>query len=176
MSEETKSIIVEQSNIEASEILEIKEKSMQKCHKYMSAGHTYCYCGRMFPSASEDVQEHILKNNIWNFEIFTTSAFEIKKEPPHGNKYGISKEAQNHGNTKDAWKRAKQKGYSTILERHKDDTYRERMTELGLNENDNCRRDQEPKIDRINIFSIETLWIRCSWNWEKCTTLTSKKQ
>ena len=37
--------------------------------RYTSAGHTYCYRGRVLPSASEEVQEHFLQNAIQNLDL-----------------------------------------------------------------------------------------------------------
>ena len=72
----------------------------------------------------------------------------------------------------DALQNAKKKGYSTFLERYKDDdTYSSKMTEQGLKEDVNRRRDEEGKIDRFHntnatkkscgkhLFRKEKLWI-----------------
>ena len=67
------------------------------------------------------------------------------------NKYGLSKDAQDHGKAKDALKGATKRGNITILERKGNDCqYRARITEPRLNEFYTRRRDEEAKIDRIH--------------------------
>ena len=60
----------------------------------MSVGHIYCCCGRILPGASEEAQKQIAENVTQNFDLLTTSAFEIKKGLSRRNKYDMSKEAQ----------------------------------------------------------------------------------
>ena len=87
----------------------------------MSVGHVYCLLWSYFPCASEEAQKQIDNNAIQNFDLLTTSAFKIKKGLLRGNKYGISKEAQDHGKAKEALECATKRGYSTILERYEID-------------------------------------------------------
>ena len=137
--------------------------------KKMSVGQIYCYCGRILPGASEEVQKQITKNVMQNFDILTVSAIKIKKGLSRGHKYGISKEVQNHGKAKDALKGATQRSSSTIFERYQnDDQYRARINDQGLNEDDVLRRDEEAKIDRV----------RCANATEKqrCGTLMSWRE
>ena len=49
---------------------------------------------------------------------------------------------------------SKKEGYRTIFERDKgDDTYRERLTEQGLDADDIRRRDEEATTDRVHTTS-----------------------
>ena len=78
---------MEQWYIEA-ELIELTDEiQCEICLRYLSVARIHCYCGRIHPGASEEVQEtkHL------------TSAFKIKKGISRGNKYGFSKEAQYHG-------------------------------------------------------------------------------
>ena len=82
-------------------------------------------------------------------DLLTTSTFTIKKELSCGNKQGFSKRSTEHSKATDVLESAIKKGYSTIFERYQDDdTFRERVTEKGLNKNDIRRRDEEAKICR----------------------------
>ena len=72
-------------------------------------------CGRISSGASKEAQNQIGKNVIQNFDLSTTSAFKVKKGQSCGNKYGISKIAQDHGKANDALKAATKRGNSTIL-------------------------------------------------------------
>ena len=110
----------------------------------MSVGRIYCCRGRILPRASEEVQKQVIKNVIQGFDLSTTVSLQ--------NQGGVIAEAQDHGKAKDALNSAKKSGYSTISERYKDDdTYRARMNELGLNEDDIHRRDGEAKFDRAHF-------------------------
>ena len=87
------------------------------CHRYISVGHTYRYCGRILQGASKQVQEQTLKNVFQNFDLPTKTALKTKKGLSCGNKHGISQESQDHGKAKEVLKSAKKKGYSIILAR-----------------------------------------------------------
>ena len=84
-SEETTSIIVEQGNIQAFELMEFTQFNA----KYTSLGHIHCYCGSILSGASEAVQQQIIENVIQNFELMTMSAFKIKKKMSRGNNYHL---------------------------------------------------------------------------------------
>ena len=99
-----------------------------------------------------------------------------------GIKYGISKEAQDHGRAKDALKSAKKETLEFhILERCENvDTYRRTMTEQELREDDIRRRDEEGNINRVHFSNVDEqqwwentslhkdeLLIWCSGYWSK---------
>ena len=137
---------MEQGNIEAFELLALKDETRcEKCYKDMSVEYTYCRFG-----ASEEVHKQSRRDVIQNFELLATSAFNIQKELSRANKYGTSKEAKEHGKTKDALTCAEIKCHLTIERYGKDDEFRERMTEEGSNTDDVRKRDEQAKIDRVH--------------------------
>ena len=85
----------------------------------------FSYCGRVLPSASEEVQKQFVKHVIRNFDLLTASAFKSKKGAPLGNKYSTSKEPQDHGKAKNAVKSATKRGYSLEWYQDEDQTVRE---------------------------------------------------
>ena len=78
---------MEQWNIEA-ELIELTDEiQCEICLRYLSVARIHCYCGRIHPGASEEVQ----RQSTWRQHS------KSRKGISRGNKYGFSKEAQYHG-------------------------------------------------------------------------------
>ena len=84
-SDESKSAIMDAGNIEISEIVNVEPKWQCKvCLNHCSTGVIYCVCGRLMTKDSAENRKYISAI----LDTFSIPNFYIRKNRPHGHRYG----------------------------------------------------------------------------------------
>ena len=91
-SDDSKAMIREMGNVELFELCEtIPKVQCKECLLYRNQGIIYCTCGHLLKES--EASRGILQ---WTLDLLSIQNYVIKKERPHGLRYGKTKEQKDH--------------------------------------------------------------------------------
>ena len=119
-------------NIEISEIVNVEPKWQCKvCLNHCSTGVIYCVCGRLMTKDSAENRKYISAI----LDTFSIPNFYIRKNRPHGHRYGKSQGCKEYFTANQLAKKCRKKKYDSIHDRYiRDKTFRKAMIEVGRSE------------------------------------------
>ena len=135
-SPESKQMVRDVGNIELCELLETEPKTQCKvCLSYWDSGIVYCTCGLFLRKGRGENQKFIK----FTMDLLSIPEFVIKKERPHGHRYGKKPGDREYYTANQLKKKCKKKFFQGIHDSFiRDETFRNRMIENGGDE-DACR-------------------------------------
>ena len=131
-SEESKDAIMAVGNTELCEIVDVEPKSQcRACLTYWSAGIVYCTCGHLMEDDTTENKKYI--SSV--LDLFSIPNFYIRKDRPHGHRYGKKEGCKEHHTANQLQKKCRKKHYENIHDRFiRDKFFRKTMIELGRSE------------------------------------------
>ena len=131
-SNESKVAIMDAGNIEISEIVNVEPKWQCKvCLNHCNTGVIYCVCGRLMTQDSAENRKYISAI----FATFSIPNLYIRKNRPHGHRYGKSQGCKEYFTANQLAKKCRKKKYDSIHDRFvRDKTFRKAMNEVGRSE------------------------------------------
>ena len=170
-SEESKKLIKEAGNIELSEMINVAPQIQCKgCLAYCNAGLTYCQCGH-FLCENTTMHKPYVKAVL---DLISIKDFYIRKNRPHGYRYGKAEGAQQFHTAKQLRKKCLKKKYTSIHDRFINDlTFRKNMTDMGRDEKFILSMDELAQEDHTHyITEEEKEFYRNNW-WIHANVSTS---
>ena len=131
-SDESKSAIMDAGNIEISEIVDAEPKWQCKfCLNHCNTGVMYCVCGRLMTKDSAENRKYISAI----LDTFSIPNFYIRKNRPHGHRYGKSPGCKEYFTANQLARKCRKKKHDSIHDRFiRDKTFRKAMIEVGRSE------------------------------------------
>ena len=131
-SNESKVAIMDAENTEIFEIVNVEPKWQCKfCLNNCNPGVIYCVCGR--PMTKDFAENRKYISAI--LDTFSIPNFYIRKNRPHGHRYGKSQGCKDYFTANQLAKKCRKKKYDSIHDRYiRDKTYRKSMIEVGRSE------------------------------------------
>ena len=131
-SDESKVAIMDAGNTEICKIVNVEPKWQCKvCLKHCSTGVIYCTCGHLMTKDSAENRRYISAV----LDTFSISNFYIRKNRPHGHRYGKAPGCKDHFSANQLAKKCRKKKYDSIHDRYiRDKTFRKSMIEVGRSE------------------------------------------
>ena len=131
-SNESKVAFMDAGNIEISEIVNAEPKWQCKVFlNHCSTGVIYCVCGRLMTKDSAENRKYISAI----LDTFSIPNFYIRKNRPHGHRYGKSQGCKEYFTANQFAKKCRKKKYDSIHDRFiRDKTFRKAMIEVGRSE------------------------------------------
>ena len=119
-------------NIEISEIVNVEPKWQCKvCLNHCSTGVICCVCGRLMTKESAENRKYISAI----LDTFSIPNVYIRKNRPHGHRYGKSQGCKEYFTANQLAKKCRKKKYDSIHDRFiRDKTFRKAMIEVGRSE------------------------------------------
>ena len=164
-SKESKDAIMAAGNTELCEIVDVEPKSQcRACLAHWSAGIVYCTCGHLMKDDTTENKKYI--SSV--LDLFSIPNFYIRKDRPHGHRYGKKEGCKEFHTAKQLQKRCRKKHYENIHDRFiRDKFFRKTMIELGRSEEIILEMDRLASEDHSHIATKEeidvyrgTWWIR----------------
>ena len=182
-SNESKVAIMDAGIIEISENVNVEPKWQCKvCLNHCSTGVIYCVCGRLMIKDSAENRRYISAV----LDTFSIPNFYIRKNRPHGHRYGKAPGCKDYFTAKQLAKKCRKKKYDSIHDRYiRDKTFRKSMIEVGRSEQIIKELDQlevrttltKPARKRLNstleIGGSTQMW-HTSIRYQQGTNLNSK--
>ena len=127
-SKESKDAIMAAGNTELCEIVDVEPKSQcRACLTHRSAGIVYCTCGHFM---KDDTTENKYISSV--LDLFSIPNFYIRKDQPHGHRYGKKAGCKEYHTANQLQRRCRKKKYDKIHDRViRDKFFRKTMIELG---------------------------------------------
>ena len=168
ISEQSKALVYSMGNMEYFEICEITPKvQCRNCVTYWTKGIVYCTCGTCLRPSDK-----IRKLNKDRFDVLSIPTYVIKKGQSHGARHGNTERAKNPITQPMSSKRAKKKGYKSILDRFLNSPrYRESQINIGWNEEHCARYDAIAAEDHSYIATASERFRRENSCWCLCSTV-----
>ena len=131
-SDESKVAIMDAGNIEICEIVNVEPKWQCKvCLNHCSTGVIYCRCGHLMTKDSAENRKYISAI----LDTFSIPNFYIRKNRPHGHRYGKAPACKDYFTANQLAKKCRKKKYDSIHDRCiRDKTFRKSMIEVGRSE------------------------------------------
>ena len=131
-SDESKVAIMDAGNTEICEIINVEPKWQCKvCLKHCSTGDIYCTCGHLMTKDSAENRKYITAV----LDTFSIPNFYIRKNRPHGHRYGKAPGCKDYFTANQLAKKCRKKKYNSIHDRYiRDKTFRKSMIEVGRSE------------------------------------------
>ena len=161
-SNESKVAIMDAGNIEISEIVNVEPKWQCKvCLNHCSTGVIYCVCGRLMTKDSAENRKYISAI----LDTFSIPNFYIRKNRPHGHRYGKSQGCKEYFTANQLAKKCRKKKYDSIHDRFiRDKTFRKAMIEVGRSEQMIIEMDKLASEDHTYKASKEEIeFYRGNW-------------
>ena len=161
-SNESKVAIMDAGNIEISEIVNAEPKWQCKfCLNHCSTGVIYCVCGRLMTKDSAENRKYISAI----LDTFSIPNFYIRKNRPHGHRYGKSQGCKEYFTANQLAKKCRKKKYDSIHDRFiRDKTFRKAMIEVGRSEQMIIEMDKLASEDHTFKASKEEIeFYRGNW-------------
>ena len=161
-SNESKVAIMDAGNIEISEIVNVEPKWQCKvCLNHCSTGVIYCVCGRLMTKGSAENRKYISAI----LDTFSIPNFHIRKNRPHGHRYGQSQGCKEYLTANQLAKKCRKKKYDSIHDRFVcDKTFRKAMIEVGRSEQMIIEMDKLTSEDHTYKASKEEIeFYRGNW-------------
>ena len=149
-------------NIEISEIVNVEPKWQCKvCLNHCSTGVIYCVCGRLMTKDSAENRKYISAI----LDTFSIPNFYIRKNRPHGHRYGKSQGCKEYFTANQLAKKCRKKKYVSIHDRFtRDKTFRKAMIEVGRSEQMIIEMDKLASEDHTYKASKEEIeFYRGTW-------------
>ena len=159
-SSESKVAIMDAGNIEISEIVNAEPKWQCKvCLNHCSTGVIYCVCGRLM---TKDSAEKYISAIL---DTFSIPNFYIRKNRPHGHRYGKSQGRKEYHTANQLAKNSRKKKYDSIHDRFiRDKTFSKAMIEVGRSEQMIIEMDKLANEDHTYKASKERVeFYRGNW-------------
>ena len=161
-SNESKIAIMDAGNIEISEIVNVEPKWQCKvCLNHCNTGVIYCVCGRLMTKDSAENRKYISAI----LDTFSIPNFYIRKNRPHGDRYGKSQGCKESFTANQLAKKCRKKKYDSIHDRFiRDKTFRKAMIEVGRSEQMIIEMDKLANEDHTYKASKEEIeFYRGNW-------------
>ena len=131
-SDESKVAIMDAGNTEICEIVNVEPKWQCKvCLKHCSTGVIYCTCGHLMTKDSAENRKYITAV----LDTFSIPNFYIRKNRPHGHRYGKAPGCKDYFAANQLAKKCRKKKYDIIHDRYiRDKIFRKSMIEVGRSE------------------------------------------
>ena len=131
-SDESKVAIMDAGNTEICEIVNVEPKWQCKvCLKHCSTRVIYCTCGHLMTKDSAENRKYITAV----LDTFSIPDFCIRKNRPHGHRYGKAPGCKDYFTANQFAKKCRKKKYDSIHDRYiRDKTFRKSMIEVGRSE------------------------------------------
>ena len=145
-SEESKKITEDTGNVELFELCKtIPKVQCKECLLNWNQGIGYCTCGHFL--RENQSSRGVLR---WTLDLLSIRNYVIKKERPHGHRYGKTKEQREYSIAHNLRKRCINRGFEGIHDRfQKDPTLRESEVEIDRTDDELCGVQ-----DRVNIATL----------------------
>ena len=178
-SEESKDAIKAAGNTELCEIVNVEPKSQcRACLTYWNVGIVYCTCGHLLKDDTTENKKYI-KSVL---DLFSIPNFYIRKDRPHGHRYGKKAGCKEYHTANQLQRRCRKKRYENIHDRFiRDKFFRKTMIELGRSEEIIQEMDRLASEDHSHIATEEEIdvyrgnwWIRS--NVVNFDTMPTKRQ
>ena len=167
-SRESQDVIKAAGNTELCEILDVEPKAQCKaCLAYWDAGIVYCTCGHFLRDDTTENKKYI-KSVL---DLFSIPNFYIRKDRPHGHRYGKEGGDREHHTANQLQKKCRKRWYLSIHDQFIRDTwFRKTMLELGRTEEVIRDMDKLANEDHTHVATEEELnvhrgnwWIRSNF-------------
>ena len=164
-SKESKDAIMAAGNTELCEIINVEPKLQCKaCFTHWSAWIVFCTCGHLMKDDSAKNKKYI--SSV--LDLFSIPTFYIRKDRPHGHRYGKAPGCKEYHTADQLQKKRRKKKYDSIHYRFiRDKTFRKTMIELGRSEKIIFEMDQLASENHTHIATRAeidvyrgNLWIR----------------
>ena len=154
-SNESKVAIMDARNIEISEIVNAEPKWQCKfCLNHCNPGVIYCVCGRLMTKDSAENRKYISST----LDTFSIPNFYIRKNRPHGHRYGKSQGCKEYFTANQLAKKCRKKKDDSIHDRYiRDKTFRKSMIEGGRSEQMIKEMDKLASEDHTYKASMEEI-------------------
>ena len=161
-SDESKVAIMDAGNIEICEIVNVEPKWQCKvCLTHCSTGGIYCICGHLMTKDSAENRKYISAI----LDTFSIPNFYIRKNRPHGRRYGKAPGCKDYFTANQLAKKCRKKKYDSIHDRFiRDKTFRKSMIEVGRSEQMIKEMDKLASEDHTYNASKEEIEFYCG-NW-----------
>ena len=161
-SDDSKVAIIAAGNTELCEIINVEPKLQCKvCLKHCSTGIIYCTCGHLM---TKDFAENRMYISAV-LDTFSIPNFYIRKNRPHGHRYGKALGCKDYFTANQLAKKCHQKKYDSIHDRYiSDKTFRKAMIEVGRSEQMIMEMDKLASEDHTYKASKEEIeFYRGNW-------------
>ena len=160
-SQESKDMIREVGNIELCELLDVEPRAQCRiCLSYWDVSIVYCTCGHFLRNGTEENKKFVQ----YTMDLLSIPNCYIKKERPHGHRYG-KKPGDHEYFTANSLQKCKKKQFLGIHDRFiRDARFRKTMTELGRTEEVIREMDKLANEDHTHQATAEEFCVYRS-NW-----------
>ena len=160
-SEKSKKMIEDMGNVELFVLCEtIPKVQCKECLLYWNQGIVCCFCGQFL--IDSEASRGILQ---WTLDLLSIQNYVIKKERPHGHRYGMTKEQGDHLFAHDLRKRCIKRHFEGIHDRFlKDPGYRESQLEIDRTEEVCIQMDKDAQKD-FTYRVTQAEFFRYKKNW-----------
>ena len=161
-SDESKVAIMDAGNTEICEIVNVEPKWQCKVSlKHCSTGVIYCTCGHLMTKDSAENRKYISAI----LDTFSIPNFYIRKNRPHGHRYGKAPGCKDYFTANQLAKKCRKKKHDSIHDRYiRDKTFRKSMIEVGRSEQMIKEMDKLASEDHIYKANKEEIEFYCG-NW-----------
>ena len=156
-SKESKDAITAAGNTELCEIVDVEPKAQcRACLTYWDVGIVNCTCGHFLRDDTTENKKYI-KSVL---DLFSIANFYIRKDRPHGHRYGKKEGCKEYHTANQLQKKCKKRQFLSIHDRFiRDAWFRKTMIELGRTEEVIREMDRLANEDHTHIATEEEL--RC---------------
>ena len=167
-SRESQDAIKAAGNTELCEIVDVEPKAQcRACLTYWDVGIVYCTCGHFLKAETTENKKYI-KSVL---DLFSIPNFYIRKDRPHGRRYGKKEGDKEYHTANQLQKKCRKKQYKNIHDRFiRDLWFRKTMIELGRSEEVILEMDKLANEDLTHIATEEEIdvyrgnwWIRSNF-------------
>ena len=154
-SKETKDAIMTAGNTELCEIVDVEPKSLcRACFTHWNAGIVYCTCGHFVEDDTTENKKYI--SSV--LDLFSIPNFYIRKDRPHGHRYGKAPGCKEYHTANQLQKGCRKKKHDNIHDRFiRDKFFRKTMIELGRSEEIIFEMDRLASEDHSHIATKKKL-------------------
>ena len=149
-------------NTELCEIVDVEPKAQCKaCLAYWDVGIVYCTCGHFLRDDTTENKKYI--SSV--LDLFSIPNFYIRKDRPHGHRYGKKEGCKENHTANQLQKKCRKKEYKNIHDRFIRDTwFRKTMLEFGRTEEVIREMDRVANEDHTHIATEEEIDVyRGNW-------------
>ena len=154
-------MIKDMGNVELFELCRtIPKEQCKECILYWNQGIVHCICRHLLRES--EASRGILK---WTLDLLSIQNYVIKKEPPHGHRFGKTKEQKDHFIAHNLRKRCIKRGFEGIHDRfQKDPEFRESQPEHDRTEEVCIQMDKDAQKD-FTYRMTQDEYFRYKKNW-----------
>ena len=154
-------MIKDMGNVELFELCETNPKvQCDECFLYWNQGIVYCTCGQLLKES--EASRGTLQ---WTLDLLSIQNYVIKKERPHGHRFGKTKEQKDHQNAHNLRKRCINRIFEGIHDCFlKDPVFRESQLDIDRTEEVCIQLDKDAQKDFTYRMTQEE-YFRYRKNW-----------